>query len=292
MSLKRKDHFFLFTLIDFLLQIIFVSLITIFLIFNKDKPEETIPSKTIEMIKQVGVTKITELINTASKLVPIDRLNELTTLLKQFRSIEELKDLATLMKEVTGIEDINEVVSLLKEVENIEELKELIALQKKVKNIEELKELSDLLKAVKDIDELKLAITVYAKLGIDGVQTIIETSEDKLKSSLKNIRGVPPCFKTDDGKTNPLFTIHSNNGFYEITAITGPGEEVARVTGLSFLVGQKFSSHEITRLGMIIKSKYLNCNNAVTYYGDDNSLDSLLKIQESFNTLTRRNRVR
>jgi len=180
------------------------------------------------MIKQVGVITVTELIETASKLVPIDRLNELTTLLKE----------------------------------------------------------------VKSIDELKVVIAVFTKLGLEGVQTVIETPDDKLKSGLKNIRGVPPCFKTDDGKTNPLFTIRANNGVYEITLITGAGEEVSKVTGLIFFVGQKFSGNEISKLGAAIKSKYINCNNAVTYYGDDNRLDSLLRVQESFNTLTRRSRAR
>ncbi len=257
MSLKRNDHFFLFTLIDFLLQCIFVGLITAFLLAPKDKPNQSIPSELIEKIKQIGISNVTELIKTASKLVPIDKL-----------------------------------MSLLNEYKNIEELTELTVILKSVRNIDELKRIAILLKEKQSIEELESAVKVYEKIGVEGSKAILETHEDKLKNILKNLRGLPPCFKTDDGKTNPLFTIHSNNGFYEVTIITNAGEEVAITTGLNFVVGRKYSATEFSKLGMAIKLKYPNCNNAVTYYGDDNSLDSLLTVQESFNTLNRRSRAR
>jgi len=91
MSLQRKDNFFLFTLIDFLLQIIFVALVCFGIYFLNQRPDDSIPAATMEKWKQVGIAKIVEFIDVATRLVPLDQLNELTTLLKQFKSLAELK---------------------------------------------------------------------------------------------------------------------------------------------------------------------------------------------------------
>lgn len=89
MLFKRKDNFFLFTLIDFLIQVIFVGLF-IFIISTKNS-EEGLPGALIEKIKKAGVAQVVELIETANKLVPLDRLQELVVILKEFNNLEELK---------------------------------------------------------------------------------------------------------------------------------------------------------------------------------------------------------
>ncbi|MBT8573829.1 hypothetical protein ICN46_06565 [Polynucleobacter sp. Latsch14-2] len=106
MALNTKDNFFLFTLIDFLLQIIFVGLFVFFM--TMQNPEKGLPTELIQKIKQAGVQEVAELIETANKLVPLDRLKELVELLKQFKNIDELKDaLAVIRKlEPEGVKDI------------------------------------------------------------------------------------------------------------------------------------------------------------------------------------------
>jgi hypothetical protein len=103
MSLQRKDNFFLFTLIDFLLQIIFVALVCFGIYFLNQKPDEAIPTATMEKWKQVGIAKIVEFIDAATKLVPLDQLNELTTLLKQFKSFNELKKALEVIKKLDPV---------------------------------------------------------------------------------------------------------------------------------------------------------------------------------------------
>lgn len=100
MSLQRKDNFFLFTLIDFLLQIIFVAMVCFGIYFLNQKPDDSIPAATMEKWKQVGIAKVIEFIDAATKLVPLDRLNELTTLMKQFKSFEELKKALEIIKKL------------------------------------------------------------------------------------------------------------------------------------------------------------------------------------------------
>jgi hypothetical protein len=107
MGLKNKDNFFLFTLIDFLLQIIFVGLFVLFMAIQS--PDKFMPPDLIQKIKEAGVQQeVVELIETANKLVPLDRLRELVKLLKEFKSIDELKDALTVVRklEPEGVKDI------------------------------------------------------------------------------------------------------------------------------------------------------------------------------------------
>jgi len=106
MAFKSKDNFFLFTLIDFLLQIIFVGLFV--LVLTIQTPDKGISTELIQKIKEAGVQQVAELIDTANKLVPLDRLKELVDLLKEFKNIDELRDaLAVIRKlEPEGVKDI------------------------------------------------------------------------------------------------------------------------------------------------------------------------------------------
>jgi hypothetical protein len=100
MSLQRKDNFFLFTLIDFLLQIIFVAMVCFGIYFLNQKPDQSITAATMEKWKQVGIAKVIEFIDAATKLVPLDQLNDLTTLLRQFKSFQELKKALEIIKKL------------------------------------------------------------------------------------------------------------------------------------------------------------------------------------------------
>lgn len=106
MALKTKDNFFLFTLIDFLLQIIFVGLFIVFMTIQST--DKGIPTELIRKIKEVGVQEIVDLIDTANKLVPLDRLRELVKLLKEFKNIDELNDALSVIRklEPEGVKDI------------------------------------------------------------------------------------------------------------------------------------------------------------------------------------------
>jgi hypothetical protein len=93
--MRKSDSVFLLTLVDLLVQIIFLSIFigTIYLANDgKANIEKTrISDPKAKIIVEVGVLKVAEIINSMAKLVPIDRLMELAVLLPEFKSIEALK---------------------------------------------------------------------------------------------------------------------------------------------------------------------------------------------------------
>jgi hypothetical protein len=112
MLLKRKDNFFLFTLIDFLLQTIFVGLFVFFLSIQNS--EKGLPGSLIQKIKQAGVAQVAELIDTANKLVPLDRLQELVKILNEFKSLEEINSALEVSKKL-GKEGLKDILNAPKE---------------------------------------------------------------------------------------------------------------------------------------------------------------------------------
>lgn len=92
---QKSDSVFLLTLVDLLVQIIFLA---IFLgaVYVANDGKEDIERKRIsdpkaKIIVEVGVLKVAELVNAMVKLVPIDRLMELAVILPEFKSLEALK---------------------------------------------------------------------------------------------------------------------------------------------------------------------------------------------------------
>lgn len=112
MFLKRKDNFFLFTLIDFLLQTIFVGLFVFFL--SVQNSEQGLPGSLIQKIKKAGVAQVAELIDTANKLVPLDRLQELVKILNEFKSLEDLKSALDVSRKL-GEEGVKDILNAPKE---------------------------------------------------------------------------------------------------------------------------------------------------------------------------------
>ena len=94
--MKRKsDSVFLLTLVDLLVQIIFLAIfvgaVYIASEGQDDAEKKRISDPKAKIIVEVGVLKVAELVNAMVKLVPIDRLMELVVLLPEFKSIEALK---------------------------------------------------------------------------------------------------------------------------------------------------------------------------------------------------------
>ena len=92
---QKSDSVFLLTLVDLLVQIIFLA-IFVGAVYMANDGKEDIEKKRIsdpkaKIIVEVGVLKVAELINAMVKLVPIDRLMELVVILPEFKSIEALK---------------------------------------------------------------------------------------------------------------------------------------------------------------------------------------------------------
>ncbi len=199
MFLKRKDNFFLFTLIDFLLQTIFVGLFVFFLSIQNS--EQGIPGSLIQKIKKAGVAQVAELIDTANKLVPLDRLQELVKILNEFKSLEDLKS----------------------------------------------------------------ALDVSRKLGEEGVKDILNAPKEKLEKMLGNLRGTPPCFKTEKGAPDYLFRISGYDGYYKISGITKSGNEVIQKTGITLIENKEISPKELVDLGGKVKAGYKDCANYVYY---------------------------
>jgi len=92
---QKSDSVFLLTLVDLLVQIIFLALF-VGAIYLADEGRGDIEKKRIsdpkaKIIVEVGVLKVAELVDSMVKLVPFDRLMELAVLLPEFKSIEALK---------------------------------------------------------------------------------------------------------------------------------------------------------------------------------------------------------
>ena len=92
---QKSDSVFLLTLVDLLVQIIFLA-IFVSAVYVANDGKEDIEKKRIsdpkaKIIVEVGVLKVAELVNAMVKLVPIDRLMELAVILPEFKTIESLK---------------------------------------------------------------------------------------------------------------------------------------------------------------------------------------------------------
>ena len=92
---QKSDSVFLLTLVDLLVQIIFLAIFVGAIYFANDGKDDvekkSISDPKAKIIVEVGVLKVAEIVNAMVKLVPIDRLMELAVLLPEFKSIEALK---------------------------------------------------------------------------------------------------------------------------------------------------------------------------------------------------------
>ena len=92
---QKSDSVFLLTLVDLLVQIIFLSIFVGAIYFANDGKDDIekkrISDPKAKIIVEVGVLKVAELVEAMVKLVPIDRLMELVVILPEFKSIEALK---------------------------------------------------------------------------------------------------------------------------------------------------------------------------------------------------------
>jgi hypothetical protein len=92
---QKSDSVFLLTLVDLLVQIIFLAIFVGAFYFANDGKDDiekkSISDPKAKIIVEVGVLKVAEIVNAMVKLVPIDRLMELAVLLPEFKSIEALK---------------------------------------------------------------------------------------------------------------------------------------------------------------------------------------------------------
>ena len=92
---QKSDSVFLLTLVDLLVQIIFLAIFVGAVYVASDRKESKekkhISDPKAKIIVEVGVLKVAELVNAMVKLVPIDRIMELVVLLPEFKSIDSLK---------------------------------------------------------------------------------------------------------------------------------------------------------------------------------------------------------
>ena len=99
---QKSDSVFLLTLVDLLVQVIFLAIFLGALYIssaNKNEQEtKKLSDLKAKIIVEVGVLKVAELVNAMVKLVPIDRLTELVAILPEFKSIESLKAALKLVK--------------------------------------------------------------------------------------------------------------------------------------------------------------------------------------------------
>ena len=98
----KSDSVFLLTLVDLLVQVIFLAIFlgAVYISSaNKNELEiKKISDPKAKIIVEVGVLKVAELVNAMVKLVPIDRIMELVAILPEFKSLESLKAALRLAK--------------------------------------------------------------------------------------------------------------------------------------------------------------------------------------------------
>jgi len=99
---KRNDSVFLLTLVDLLVQIIFLGIFVGAIYIAKENTINNeikkLSEPTAHVIVEVGIVKVTEIVDSMVKLVPIDRIMELSVILPEFKSIENLKAALRLVK--------------------------------------------------------------------------------------------------------------------------------------------------------------------------------------------------
>ncbi len=99
---QKSDSVFLLTLVDLLVQVIFLAIflgaVYISSAIKNEQEIKRISDPKAKIIVEVGVLKVAELVNALVKLVPIDRLTELVAILPEFKSIESLKAALRLAK--------------------------------------------------------------------------------------------------------------------------------------------------------------------------------------------------
>ena len=99
---KRNDSVFLLTLVDLLVQIIFLGIFVGAIYITKENTVNNEIKKLSEpaahVVVEVGIVKVTEIVDSMVKLVPIDRIMELSVILPEFKSIENLKAALRLLK--------------------------------------------------------------------------------------------------------------------------------------------------------------------------------------------------
>jgi len=177
---QKSDSVFLLTLVDLLVQIIFLS-IFIGAIYLANDSEEAIEKKQIsdpkaKVIVDVGVLKVAEIVDAMVKLVPIDRIMELVVLLPEFKSIEALK--AALRLATTARFDADLLDKQNKELEKklsygvgkpvcqfgVDKLKNLIALKEQT-NSYIISKLSS--KAIELLSNLKISLVEGQEINFD-----------------------------------------------------------------------------------------------------------------------------
>ena len=99
---QKGDSVFLLTLIDLLVQLIFLALFLVAIFFALQKQEDSKindpPVPIPGIIKKIGIIKVAELVDAMVKLVPIERIMELVVILPEFQTIEALKSALSLAK--------------------------------------------------------------------------------------------------------------------------------------------------------------------------------------------------
>jgi len=115
----KSDSVFLLTLVDLLVQVIFLG-VFIGAVFianenNERKEIKSISQPAARVIVEVGIIKVAELVDSMVKLVPIDRIMELSVILPEFKSIENLKAALKLVQAVNfNPKDLDKVTEELK----------------------------------------------------------------------------------------------------------------------------------------------------------------------------------
>ena len=227
---QKSDSVFLLTLVDLLVQIIFLA-IFVGSIYLANESSEGVEKKHIsdpkaKIIVEVGVLKVAELVDSMVKLVPIERLMELAVLLPEFKSIDALKAALRLAEAANFNPNILD--------DQKAELEKRINEQKK------------------DIGK-------------------------KISSGV----GLPNCL-IDGDKSNKLFRLQEQEGFYIITKISLTAKELSTQNHTYLEEGGRFNYQQLESLGKFILSAERDCRYPVDYEPTNDSLRAARNVQRYF----------
>ena len=250
----KSDSVFLLTLVDLLVQVIFLG-VFIGAVFianenNEKKEIKTISQPAARVIVEVGIIKVAELVDSMAKLVPIDRIMELSVILPEFKSIENLKAALKLSQAFNFIpEKIIEISAILPEFKSIENLKAALRLVQAANFVPE------------DINKVTEELKAKSAAGI----------------------GLPVCTFGSDNNKN-LMRVQGLDNSYLLSIITPKAQEILNKFQLNYKEGDQLTNDQVEALGKLIANSEKGCRYSVIYEPVIDSLRAYRRISKYFYT--------
>lgn len=238
--MNKTDDVFFFTLIDFLIQVVFFGLLLFVAYQSSNKEQQTIAEKNNHDISTIfkisGTSNLTELTDYLTKLAPIKHLIGNATFFKKNKPEDIEKLLST-----TGFSSINEMVDFFKTIPPINDLKRTLTFISEnggVSNIE----------------------TTMGMIKTVGGYKVVQERLEKLRK-LEG-RDKPPClYEMKDGQRNitPLAVVTAKESSIRFDGTTEQLNTVLTMINTNFDDIQELSLNNFERIFSQVTNKKPEC---------------------------------